>query len=340
MKDYVMNKTRCIILFAVVTSLVLVATASLFDSKGSGLDATQLNETSIDNEKGAPVAVVNAGGTLPQQAFRVSPATSSVIQEKSYAQSANQVSGLRKPQTNNEWVTYLSLPRSEDQIAAFPSALIEQLAKHAAQDDNVYFHLLDVFSALERNEHKLLLQSIIAKGRPDQVQSAIEILTHSESKDDFRSAVHLVFEADNPVYLEENVDALLAQDSLSSDKAFILQHLARTEHTDIATQLTDDIFNLYQHSSDLPTKQGALDVLLKNTDFIGLSMNDLLGQAEIHDIPHLLQLSHAVISLQPNKIGNSTAFKAQLEQIRDSSEFSSETRRLADNVLVTTNALL
>ncbi len=217
---------------------------------------------------------------------------------------------------------------------------MDQIAEFAAQDDSVYFHFLEVFSELKRSEHKFFLQKIIAKGRADQVQSTIETLMHTENRDNYRSAVHFVFETGNANHLHENVNALLVQDSIAADKAFVLEHLVRSEHQGIATRVVDNIFQLYQYASDLPTRQLAFEVLMKNTDFAGVSMNEVLGRAEIDDVTHLLQLSHALIALHPHKIGNSKIFESQLKQIIDTSEFTTETQQLAMSVLEAAQASL
>lgn len=233
----------------------------------------------------------------------------------------------------NTWTEKLISPLTNEEILALPSTLLHAISNAVKDSDTLFYTLLDALSTLPHNEHRFLLLNILSAGREDQLITASETLLYTDNTENINAAIQLSFNIKAKEAQMHVINSVFSLNSDSVDVTLLLRHLANKENRQLAERFSNDIYAIYQFSSDQNAKYEAFKVLLKNTDFSGISLGDFLSVADHNNKTQLLSLARSLLFSNEAKISDKHYLETQLHHIADNADEQTINRQIAQDIL-------
>jgi hypothetical protein len=240
---------------------------------------------------------------------------------------------MNQSRSVDEWIDALVMDVTDERIIELPSTLLDTLTHAARAQDSIYYQFLDIYASLPRSEKKLFFQRILEKGTQEQRAFAVERLFYSENQQDKHFALSLTFALDNThqrVQVIQNVFTTGSEPALVNN---LLSHLANNKHAALVDTFSQDLYQLYTHSSQPEIKHKALGVLLKHAKQFNLNVSELLAGADTEEARVILEVARELIYSDHDKLGGLNTFRYRLKEIATNPNQDDQTIALANELL-------
>lgn len=240
---------------------------------------------------------------------------------------------MNQSRSVDEWIDALVMDVIDERIIELPSTLLDTLTHAARAQDSIYFQLLDIYVSLPRSEKKLFFQRILEKGTQEQKTFAVEKLFYGESVQDKRFALSLTFALDSIYERNQIIQNVFTTGSEPELVNSVLSHLANNKHAALVDTFSQDLYQLYTHSSEPEIKLKALNVLLKHAKQPNLNVSELLAKANTQETRAILEVARELIYSDHDKLGGLDTFRYRLKEITTHPNHDDRTIALANELL-------
>lgn len=233
----------------------------------------------------------------------------------------------------HSWIERLGHPMSNDDIISSSEAMLNKVAQLASSDSVIYYQLLSTFADLAHGEQRIYLRRILALGSTSQIKAAINELLYHHDLENRIDAIKLIFSLEDKSTQVQTLDTIFNLYLSEYEYAVLLNFLADEDQYELANLYQTPIHLIYQYSSDKNVKALALDVLLSNTTYRGVSIYKLLEEADEDNKEDVLKLLRNLVISKRSKLGNVSALVRLLVYMKEDPTETVENKMIISDIL-------